>query len=270
MSVQVICDYTLTVVGNQKQALLASQMAAVPLDLNLPRFWGLIPTSDVTTTPALNKILREITLNQGLGTAAITAVMPPGGGGAIQSLVLGATAGYFAAPPILQFSVQPNVTLVASAVPIMGVAEILVANPGSGYSIGVTASLVGGNLAPGGVPAVLGAVTTIGPGEIDTVAVISPGSGYTTYPSVVFTDVSGSGAEAYGGLQVVGLTLVNPGRGYGNNPAPTVFAAPVYPLNVSLNTPEGPNNDHTLANWMSCIMQNRLRSPVAASIPAYA
>jgi hypothetical protein len=226
MPTKVLCQYALTVSGNQSQASLAARMAAVPLDLSLPQMWGLIPDSDTTTEPSATEVLRSIELNMGASfSAVITAALDSSPlHGRVKTLTLGSTTGYMAAPPILSFSAPNPSGEVAAAVPIVGLKQVLIANGGGGYTGATVATLVGGNLTPGGTPATLGAITIIA-GAITNVAVATPGSGYTTYPQIVFTDSGGgSGASAYGGLNLVGVTLTNPGYLYSTAPTVTVTA----------------------------------------------
>jgi len=261
MSTRIQADYFLTVVGNQTQAALHTLMQAVPLELDLPRLWGVVPVSDVTSNTTATQIRRRILCDFGLGTAPITANMLAGDGnsGPVASLSLGGTAGFFAAPPILVFSPPPAPGLSASAVPIMGVTQALVARGGLGYTGAATAKLVGGNLALGGVPATLGAIALGGGGAVASVAIATAGSGYTTWPQIVITDPAATvQAEVFGGLQVVGVTLASPGSEY--LAAPTITTTPVFPLNLL----PGEVNDAALANWMTGIFQNRLRTPISS------
>lgn len=266
MPTKILCQYNLTVAGNQSQASLAARLAAVPLDLSLPAMWGLIPDGDATTEPSGTVIERLISLNMGHGTASITAALDSSPTtGAVSKLTLGATVSYFAAPPILSFS-KPNPSgLVAAAVPIMGVKQAVVANGGSGYNgATTTAKLVGGNIAPGGTPATLGAMTIIG-NVVTNVAIATPGSGYTTYPVIVITDSSGagSGAEVYGGLNLVGVTLNSGGSLY--SVAPIVTVTPLF--DASAPAELGETTDATMANWMTIALQIGVRSPVLAFVP---
>jgi hypothetical protein len=270
-SSHVTCIYVLPVVGNQGHAALATRMAAVPLDLSLPRLWGLIPDQD-TTTDLVTSVQRKIRLSMGLGTAPVTANMPVGGGSAIQSLTLGGVGGFFAGPPIINFDPAPSAAantplLEAAAVPVMNISQILVSAGGSGYNgPTTTAALVGGNLAPGGVAATVGVPIVIA-NKVTAVPLLTTGSGYTTYPVCVITDSSGagSGALAYGALQIASLTLINPGNGYAS--APTVVATPQYqamnPIQ-SAGADGGPEN--TMAQWMSGVFRNQLRSPLQSQL----
>ena len=253
-------DAFLTIVGNQKQSTLNNLMAQVPLDLVLPQLWGVIPISDVTANLTASQTRRRVRLDFGLGTAAVTANMFPGNGngGQIASLSLGATGGFFAAPPILVFSGGGTPLVPASAVPIMGVSQALIARGGVGYTGAAVATLVGGNLAPGGVPATLGAIT-IGGGVVTAVAIATPGSGYTTYPTIVITDPAATlQAEVYGALQVVGLTLVNAGTAYES--APTITTTPVFPQNLLPGEVDGA----CFSEWMDGIFNNQIRTPVSS------
>jgi hypothetical protein len=260
MTTAVQYDAFLTIAGNQTQATLAALMAAVPLDLTLPQLWGVIPTSDVTANLTATSTRRRIRLDYGLGTAAITANMFVGdnNGGSVASLTLGVEAGFFAAPPILVFSGGGTPVVPASAVPIMGVTQSVVARGGIGYTGAATAALVGGNLAPGGVPATLGAITLAG-GHVVAVAIATAGSGYTTYPTIVVTDPAATQqAEVYGALQIVDLTLINAGTAYGS--APTITTTPVFPTNLAPGELDGA----CFSQWMDGVFKNQLRTPVSS------
>lgn len=269
MPTKVNCLWFLTVVGNQTQASLAARMAAVPLNLALPQIWGLIPSADAVTLPDGVTVQRAISLDMGNGgSAVITAALDSSPThGRVHSLTLGATAGFYGAPPIITIAAPPTPGgQRAMGVAVMGLKKVVISNGGAAYTGATTAALVGGNLAPGGVPATLGAVTIIA-GAIVNVAVATPGSGYTTYPTVVFADSGGgSGALGYGGLNLVGVTLVNPGYLY--TTAPGVVVTPYYPASYPASQSEG--TDQTMAMWMTGEFQIALRSPINTDPPGIA
>jgi hypothetical protein len=258
----ITCTYDLTIMGNTPQSVLETIMAAVPLDLSLPRQFGCIPISDTILRGDAELSERKILLGMGQGLAPVTAALPAGGGGRVSAVTLGGVSGYFAAPPIFTFSApQAKGGRPAAAIPTMGMSQVLVSKGGTGYTGAVTAALVGGNLAPGGVPATLGAITRGLGGAITTVAVATLGSGYTTYPQIVFTDSGcGSGADAYGGLQVIAVTMTDTGSGY--TAAPTVTTTCLY----NASTFEFGGFSPTFNNWMTCALQRALRSPVTAEL----
>lgn len=269
MAAKVLLSYLLEVYGNQTQASLLARMAAVPLDLTLPQMWGLIPDSDAMATPTGTEITRTIELNMcNSAAASITAALDSSpNNGRVAKLTLGATAGYMAGPPILSFTAPNPGGQKAAGVPVMGVKQAVIANGGSGYNgATTTAALVGGNLAPGGTPATLGAITLIG-NVVTNVAIATPGSGYTTYPTIVITDSSGagSGAEIYGGLNLVGVTLTNPGFLYST--APVVTVTSLFSANCPGEVAPGELFDNTMANWMTIQLQIGVRSPINASMP---
>jgi hypothetical protein len=269
MPTHILCEYLLTVSGNQSQASLAARLAAPPLDLELPQLWGLIPTSDVVAEPTANQVTRTVTLNMGnTFSAPLTAVLDSSPlHGRVRAINVGVTTGYMAGVPILDIG-APNVGFEqASAAPVMGLKQVLIANGGSGYTGATVATLVGGNLAPGGTPATLGAITIIA-GAITNVAVATPGSGYTTYPQIVFTDSGGgSGASAYGGLNIVSVTVTNPGSGYST--PPTITAQSLF-FNSAPNETGGETTDSCLADWMTGQLQIATRSPINAETPGIA
>jgi hypothetical protein len=270
MSRNILCTYTVPSTGTQTEATLQAALAAVPLDLSMCRFWGAMPTSDVTSN-VLGSAQRQINLQfDALATAPITAALEAGGGGRVASLTLGGQAGYWTAPPIIQFSgtkTQPGQS--ASAVPVMGVGQAVVANGGSGYNPATTtAKLVDGQLSATGVAATVGAVTIVA-GKVTAVAITSQGSGYNVFPQIQIVDTAatpGSGAEVFGGLTIVSLTLVSPGGSYAA--APTVTAQPYFAISNNLST-EAPPTDPCFKGWMTGLIAQQLRTPVNETLPVY-
>jgi hypothetical protein len=259
---QISSQFSVTAVGTQRIAALAAALAAVSLDVDLLRVFGLWPFSDATVTSG-QTATRTVVVVMGVGNFGATVTMPGGGGGFVQSVALSAfTPSPWAAPPVLQF-VGGSPVLAAKATVQMGLDTSLVEiiKPGSGYTGATVASLVGGQLAPGGVPAVLGAPTILG-GGITGVPVTSPGSGYTTYPQIIFTDSGGgSGAVAFALLNPVGITLTSGGRGYVT--PPTIQATAVFKAGY----PDVSNQAGTVRGWMQTVLADALRSPIASSVP---
>jgi FG-GAP repeat len=75
------------------------------------------------------------------------------------------------------------------------ISEVLVANPGSGYTLTPTVKVIGG----GGTGANIQAIVNFGTGTIEAFEVISPGSGYTSQPTI-FINGTGTGAVGYAKL----------------------------------------------------------------------
>jgi len=256
---QISSQFAVTAIGTQTIASLAAALAAVPIDVDRLRKYALFPQSDGTSTVS-ETATRTIVAGMGQGGFAATFDMSPGqpSGGQVRDLALsGFSPSPWAAPPVLQFS-GGNPIQQATATCQMGLntACVVVLKGGSGYTGATTAKLVGGNLAPGGTPATLGAITIVGPGTIAAVAIATPGSGYTTYPEIVFTDSGGgSGAVAFAMLNPVGLTLTSPGKQYQSKPTLTATA----PFLVSY--PTG-NQGSVIQGWMENVIASQLLSPV--------
>lgn len=259
---QISSQFSVAAVGTQTIAALAAALTAVPIDVDLLRLYSLWPSSDSTSTTG-QKATRTIVADMGTGGFAATVTMPGGGGGFVQSIALAAfSPSPWAAPPILQFvggsPIQP-----AQATVQMGLNTNLIEiiNPGHGYVTPV-ASLVGGQLASGGTPAVLGTPTFDGGGHIASIPVVSAGSGYTTYPQIVITDTGGgSGFIGFALLNPVGLTLVSPGKEYQSPPSITATAV------FKVGYPDSSNQAASIRGWMQSILADALRSPIASSVP---
>jgi len=249
------CEYVLPVMGNQPISNLQKRMANVRIPLSILREWGLIPYTDHTTTSGAT-VHRVFAFDMGRGSAPATCNLPPGGGQSVQAVTLsGGETGWFNAAPIPQFTGGGGSG--ASAVCTMGVATALIALGGAGYTVAATASLSGGNLAPGGTPATLGAITLVG-GAVTNVVIATPGDGYTTYPDIVVTDPSATQqAEIYGGLQVNEMTLISGGNGYTS--APTVSVLPLFFSMALGNISAMPA---VVKQFMLGVLQNALGSAV--------
>ena len=221
------CEYVLPVVGNQSVTALQKRMANVRIPLSILREWGLIPYTDHTTVIG-QTVHRVLQFDMGRGSAPATCALPAGGGESLSSITLsGGESGWFNAAPIPQFTPAAGAPgSGASAVCGMGVATAIIARGGAGYTGAATAAVVGGDLAPGGTPATLGALTIVG-GAVVGVNINTTGDGYTTYPDIVVTDPAATQqAEVYGGLQVNEMTLVNPGDFY--TAAPVISVLPLF------------------------------------------
>ena len=96
------------------------------------------------------------------------------------------------------------------------ITDIVVDNPGSGYSAAPNVVLRDGTLADPIVNGGTGATASAGL-EISSIVVDNPGDGYITAPTVTITDPTGSGATATATVNagsITGLTLDTAGSGY--------------------------------------------------------
>ena len=99
-----------------------------------------------------------------------------------------------------------------------GVPNIILTNPGNGYTSAPTVALIGG----GGTGAT--AQATID-GFVDSITVTNAGSGYLTAPLVTLTGGGGTGATAtstISGGKVTAITVTNRGTGYTSAPIVTI------------------------------------------------
>jgi hypothetical protein len=258
---QITSTFKVTAVGTQLIGALASEMEGVPIDVDLLRAFGLYPSSD-STAIAGQTATRAIVVNMGQGGFAATATLDPGGPESIEKIALAAfVVSPWAAPPIVQFSGGGGSGASASVQMGLNSAALIILDAGGGYTGATVATLVGGDLAPGGTPAVISGVTIGGiDNHITGVTFSNPGSGYTTYPQIVFTDSGGgSGALIYAGLVPVGITLLTAGTEYTS--APTVSALAVF--DASNPTFQGA----AIQGWMQGPIADACRSPILYTAP---
>jgi hypothetical protein len=269
----ITCAYSLTAVGAVPVATLAAQFAAIPVDLALPNMVGLLYDNDVTST-AGQTVTRTITLRARPSTdATATATLFSGdvSGSPIDALALGASGHDYAAPPVIGFDgTAENISAVAIA--LMGVDEVLVINGGSGY-VAPTVTFVGGELPPSPIFAegvltpqsaqATGTVTIAG-GVITAIVMTTRGGPYQVPPLAVITDTGGSGAILSPTLRVTGLSLLNPGAGYGDG-APTLSLTPFF---ASINPDSEPTSQiATVRSWMKGTFEAAMRMPIIAATP---
>lgn len=261
-NIQVSCPYVVRATG-QTVADLAVALAAVPLDLALPRLWGVVPIADVTSSavPGPTEVERVITMRFGTaGSFAGVAVIDSGEKRSpIRSCAVpGGIASNFGAPPVLSFSDATGAG--ASAIALCGAGTVFVIAGGSGYTGATTARAINGALAPGGTNATFTPV--ISAGVITGVTVVTPGSGYTTFAEMVFTDTGGgSGAVAYMALKPVAIHMGQLGQGY---TAPSLVVKPFF----TSCAPDASNQEGCFANWMTQILAEGVQSVVKAISPA--
>jgi hypothetical protein len=153
------------------------------------------------------------------GTSVFTA------GAADPNVVItDAGTNYTSAPDITFQTTGSGASVVATAtVENQSVVKVVITNPGN--SFGPTDFVVG-TFANGGSDDQAIANVTVSPlGGVTEVIPVNPGSGYTSYSTVVFTGGGGSGAIAYPVIQagaVTGVTIANTGTGYASPPTVTI------------------------------------------------
>ena len=120
-----------------------------------------------------------------------------------------------------------------------GVRFISLTNRGGGYSfkpsIGISSAPAGGVTGVGSVTQMIGGITICDKNtnaqrkSVQQIALVNPGTGYTTAPKIKFTGAGGSGAAGTSGISTTGgvgvVTVSNVGNGYVNSPTIT-FSTP--------------------------------------------
>lgn len=240
---QLHCSYKALATG-VTPAALASLLAAVPLDLTLPRILGLIPVSDSTTSDATSAT-RTIVLGMGAATYGTTAGINFSFGsprGPIQSATVQAgVPTNYPCPPLLSFG-DPTGSGAGGFVE-MGLGAAIILNGGGSYTGATVATLVGGDLRPGGIPAAVTPVIVAG--VITGVTITTVGEGYTTFPQVVFTDTGGgSGAIAVMSLTPVEYEIQQQGQGYSS---PTLDLTPRF----QASCPDTADQKANVKGWMT-------------------
>jgi hypothetical protein len=258
---QVSCAYVVRATG-QTVANMAVFLAAVPLDLALPRLWGVVPIADATTPsfPGPSEVERAIHLGFGTGgTFAGVAVLD---GGEKRSpirrcAVPGGIAGDFGAPPVLSFTDATGAG--ASAIVNCGLGTVFLLNGGTGYGGGTTAKPINNNPAKGGSPGTLS--VTVVAGVITAVTVTGTGGNLTTFAEVEFDNTGGgSGAVAYVALKPISISMQQLGQGY---TAPSLVVTPFF----SDCAPDASNQAGCFANWMTQVLATGVQSVVKALAP---
>lgn len=236
---------------------LVNATKAVPLDYDLPRMLGLLPTADTTTSSGL-QVTRtinlafgdygtitaaSITLETGETASPIKAVAIPGG--------LGTD---YAAPPLPTFADSHGNG--ASGFFRMGVGNISILSGGTGYTAPV-ATLVGGQLDPNGTPAQVSVQLT--GGVVTGLTVTDPGNGYQVFPAIQIADPNGSGAVCVASLKPVAFSLQRPGSGY---KSPSIAITPFFPY----NTPDASNQVGIVKGYMLQALNQQTRSNWAEAV----
>ena len=221
----ITCAYTLTAVGGQSIASLAARFAAVPLDLTIPRTFGLLPVSD--TTAAVGQAVTRTMVFSMTPTMAAAAAIVVGGGaplGKITNMPITVPGNGYAQPPIASLGSPGHGGGLHVTCQMAGVTIL---NGGTGYSGATTVKFVGGELGPKGVAAT--GTPIIALGVITGVTLVTLGDDYHSYPDLLFQDSGGgSGASGVGVLSVFRGVVDFPGDGYSSSTPVTL--SPVFPV----------------------------------------
>jgi len=178
-------------------------------------------------------ITQILTMVSSGSTATATTTLLNGG---IRSITVTNRGGGYSSTPTVAISSAPTggVTGVATAVMIDGIVvcndnvnpqnksvqNVLLINPGSGYTVTPGIRFIGG----GGSGAA--ATATIGTGIIGPITVTNAGSGYTTNPTITFSGIASVSAAATAIVSAAGtitaIRITNAGLGYTQTPTITI------------------------------------------------
>jgi hypothetical protein len=267
MTNTVACAYSLTAVGSLSATALQTGLVAVPVDMTLPNLYGMLYISD-TSGISGQVVTRTMTFRTTpTSDASASTSLVPGDavGGPLDGVSLIGAGSKYAAPPLVTFAGgTPDRPALAHAVMGVDPTGIIVIKAGSGY-VAPTAAFQGpaGSLVPGGTPATA-TVTTDGSGHITGLIVTSVGGPYLVPPTVVISDVSGSGAIVVAPLSVTGIVIDDPGNGF--VVAPTPVFTPVF-KQFFPDPPVGNGQALSLGGFMQGVFQLALGTPVIAAVP---
>ena len=213
--------------GGMTAAQLTTLLSNVGLRYSQPRTVGLLPKSDATAAVG-SVVTRKITLGMG-SLYTQTTNFTLNGQPASPIVNVGLSGGVhsdYASPPIVSFSDPAPAASGAKAVARMGLGTAFIFNGGTGYgALTTTVVAKNGQLDPNGSAAVLAPIVG-GGGVITGINVVSPGSGYNRFATLVFTDTGGgSGAVGVIALKPVLIKLISGGNGY---TAPTMTLTPPF------------------------------------------
>jgi len=270
MTSEISLDYEMVTTGTLPSSAIVPEMTNAPVDYLRLEEYGLLLFSDEVTSTTTT-VTRSFVLNMLPATAATATATIEEEAGIVTAIDVTDPGSLYAMPPVVTFSgqvveadvpydgIDDTVPYPASAVAVMEIAstDYVIASPGQNYSA-PTAELVGGQLAPGGTPAAITALTVVA-GAI-TAVTVTPGGPYLAPPQVVITDVTGTGGEVVLGLHVSSITLTAPGRGY--ETAPDVVITPLF----KAIAPDGTDQGSTMTGWMTGVIQAAIKSPVDESV----
>ena len=192
-------------------------------------------TSESGTSTILGSSQTLTVVGTGATAAAVVGFNTEG---SIRLISLSDRCGGYSAIPTIGVSSAPTgkVTGILTATMISGinvcnlnisdnlksVQEIVITNPGSGYTLAPTLQVTGG----GGSGAA--GTVFIGDGTVGVVTITSEGSGYTTAPSVTITGPVGVGTTATADAvistagTITAINITNAGAGYTSSPTITI------------------------------------------------
>jgi hypothetical protein len=201
-------------------AAATADLKVVSVSVTAPGSYTTFPTATITgnaTLGAVTATVVGVTVTAPGSSSTYPSVTFSGSGGAtatvtsafVTSVAVSAPGTGYTAVPTVSFSGSP--TTAATAAASMGVSTVSVTAPGS-YTTFPSASITsvfGGS----------GTTLTLKAEVVGVAAPSTPGSGYTTAPTVTFSTAGGSGAAASSTINVSAINVTYGGGGY---TAPTV------------------------------------------------
>lgn len=251
-----------SIVTTPGAAALAA-LKRVPVDLTLPRIWGLLPISDAPVF-AFPNLVRTIVcqMTPTVADAAGTVVMAGGNPGAVASVTMTNPGGLYGMPPVLTFA-GGNPTNPAQGLASCAVGGCVVLLGGTGYT-GATIVTFTGPLAPGGVPAT--GTVTVAFGAVTGIVITNTGGPYLQPPVAVISDTGGGvGAEVVAGLSVAAVVITYKGAGY--QAAPAAVFTPLFKQMVP-DSAGNANQQATLKGWMDGFIANAMKLPFISTTTA--
>jgi hypothetical protein len=242
-------------------AAISAAMAAVPLPQDILTKLGVRVQSDVTAGLTRTIVLALVPIVNATATAALVPGNNGSGSPIVSLTFVGEGDGYAAPPDISITDTAKNGGFGARAIVKLDVFSIGLTAPGAGYATAPIVTFVGGQLAPGGVPAT--AHATVLAGAVNTLALDTLGSGYNGIPNLLFTGGGGSGAAGSVLMETAGLVLLGGGSGY---KSPVVTFVPHF---KSL-FPDTGDQRAPFWNLIKTNMQRQLCCPIFAAPPVIA
>lgn len=181
----------------------------------------LVVSVSISTSGTNYRVGDVLSVVGGTGTSATATVTSVSAGGGVVTIALGNPGLYSVIPTLSGASttVQPGGGSGCSLNLVLGIGEILAGIGGFGYTYPPVVSINGGATIDAEATAVVTA------GSVTGFLIDSPGSGYTSAPTITLD--SGNGASAIAVLQPAGIgniTITNPGSLYVTAPSVSIDA----------------------------------------------
>jgi hypothetical protein len=259
MTSQLVCAYQATAVGIQSAAALRSALAAVPVDTDFLRFWGLRVATDVTALSS-NTATRSITLAMGPSSNAMLTATLFGGdpsGSPLKAVSVSVQGTDYVRPPVITVA-PPGDGVTAIVFPEMALDGVNIVAAGSGYTAATHIVVSRGALDPDGAQAVITA--TVFGGAIVATSIVTNGGPYNESPTLTVVDPGGGvGAVLTPSMGIANVVITNPGVGYVMPPALTVtpYFKSVVPDTIALD-----DQAAAVEGFMTEILSTALRMPV--------